>query len=86
RLIEFTAMHFSCEESLLERHGYPEIESHRAEHRRLMGEIRGAQDLTQHAAASDLQPLLDILRGWFIDHVEKLDRRYGAWLNTHGIY
>lgn len=86
RLIEFTAMHFSCEESLLERYGYPAAEDHRLEHLRLMNEIRQALDQTQHSGSSDLQPLLDFLRGWYINHVEHLDRPYGAWLNARDVY
>ncbi len=86
RLVEFTAMHFSCEESLLERYGYPEVEPHRTEHQRLMNEVRQALERTQHDGDADLQPLLDLLRGWYVDHVETLDRPYGAWLNERGIY
>jgi len=86
RLIEFTGMHFACEESLLERHGYPGLEAHRKEHQRLMNEIRQALDRTQHGQSGDLQPLLDFLRRWYMVHVETLDYQYGAWLNARGIF
>src|ERR1035437_5579197 len=36
RLIEFTRMHFSSEEQLLEQHGFPALQAHRAEHQRLL--------------------------------------------------
>ncbi len=86
RLIEFTGMHFGCEESLLERHGYPQIAHHRSEHQRLMTEIRQALDRVEHGTVADLQPLLDLLRGWYVEHVETLDRPYGEWLNAQNIY
>jgi hemerythrin len=86
RLIEFTGMHFGCEESLLERHGYPQIAHHRIEHQRLMTEIRRALERVEHSPAADLQPLLDLLRGWYVEHVETLDRPYGEWLNAQNIF
>lgn len=86
RLVEFTEMHFACEESLLERYGYPHLSEHRAEHMRLVQEIRGAVEHSAHAQASDLQPLVTFLRSWYIDHVENADHQYGEWLNGHGIY
>jgi len=86
RLIEFTGMHFDCEETLLERHRYPGLEPHRVEHQRLMNEIRQTLDRIQRGNECDLQPLLDFLRGWYAEHVEKQDRLYGEWLNAQGIY
>jgi hemerythrin len=86
RLIEFTGMHFACEEKLLEVHGYPGLKAHRAEHQKLMREIRLALERTQHGQSGDLQPLLDFLRNWFTQHVEREDMFYGEWLNSRGIY
>lgn len=85
RLVEFTGMHFACEESLLERHCYPGLEAHRLEHQRLLTEINQALDRVQHGRESDLQPLLDFLHTWYVEHVEKHDRLYGEWLNAQGI-
>jgi len=86
QLVEFTGMHFACEESLLERHGYPGLQVHRLEHQRLMNEIRQALDHTQHGQNGDLQPLLDFLRRWYTVHVETQDHLYGEWLNARGIF
>lgn len=86
RLIEFTGMHFACEESLLERHNFPGIQAHRVEHQRLMNEIRQALDRIQRGGDGDLQSMLDFLHHWFITHVENEDSLYGEWLNSRGIY
>lgn len=86
RLIEFTGMHFNCEESLLERHGYPDLTAHCAEHQQLMNKIRQSLDRVQHGHDGDLQPLINSLHYWYLDHVENQDRNYGEWLNAKGIY
>jgi len=42
RLVEFTSMHFGCEESLLCRYEFPGVNEHRAAHRTLMVQMREA--------------------------------------------
>ncbi len=37
----FATRHFEAEEHLMEGHGYPGLDAHRAEHQRLLGEVRG---------------------------------------------
>jgi hemerythrin-like metal-binding protein len=85
-LVEFTGMHFECEERLLERHGFPDIVRHREEHRKMLYVIRDAVDRSAHGETEDLHAVLNLLRSSFADHVEDLDTRYGGWLNEKGIY
>ena len=33
-----------------------------------------------------LQPLLEFLPSWYLEHVEKLDQPYGVWLKCAGVY
>jgi hemerythrin len=86
RLVEFTGMHFDCEERLLERYGFPGLAEHRKEHQRLMHAIREAVERAEHGQSEELHPSLGVLRSCYVQHVEGLDRQYGAWLNELGIY
>ena len=86
RLVEFTGMHFDCEERLLERHGFPDVDAHRSEHRRMLHLIREAVDRASGGDADDLHSVLNVMRASFAEHVEGLDTRYGGWLNDLGIY
>ena len=85
RLIEFTRMHFSNEERLLEQTGYPGVAEHRDAHQRLLGQIEDAALRAQHNDEVHMRSLLLFLRDWFTMHVEDLDRQYGKWLNERGI-
>ena len=85
RLIEFTRMHFSSEERLLEQHGYPGASAHRDEHQRLLRQVEEAALRTQQNDDVHMQSLLLFLREWYLKHVEELDHQYGAWLNERGI-
>jgi|ERR1035437_546172 hemerythrin-like metal-binding protein len=86
RLIEFTRMHFSSEEQLLEQHGFPALQAHRAEHQRLLAQILQSAHRAQHGEEVQMRPLLAFLRDWYVAHIEGLDRQYGPWLNERGVY
>jgi hemerythrin len=86
RLIEFTSLHFGCEESLLERYGFPDLDEHRMAHRQLLSDIRRAGDCVQNDEKTEFQRQLGLLSASYLQHIEGLDRKYGSWLNDHGIY
>ena len=85
RLIEFTRMHFSSEEQMLERNGFPALAAHRAEHQRLLAQILAASHRTEHGEELQVRPLLLFLRDWYLAHIDALDREYGPWLNERGV-
>lgn len=85
RLIEFTRLHFSCEERLLEQHGFPGAGEHRQAHQRLLSQIEEVSNRAQHRDEVHVRSLLIFLRDWYMQHTEGLDSAYGAWLNEHGI-
>ncbi len=85
RLIEFTRMHFSSEEKLMEQGEFPGLADHRAEHQRLLASLIGSVHRVQHGEQVHMSAQLNILRDSFIEHIEDLDRQYGAWLNECGI-
>lgn len=85
RLIDFTRLHFSSEERLLEQSGYPGVVEHRRAHQQLLSQIEEAAHLTQVHDELHTRSLLVFLHDWYLGHVENLDCQYGTWLNEHGI-
>jgi len=86
RLVEFAGMHFDCEERLLRRHGYPELEGHSLAHQDLLEKIRYTVDRADRGDDAELQRSFAFLRSRYMDHVSTLDRRYAEWLNARGVY
>jgi len=85
RLIEFTRMHFSSEELLMERNIFPGLAAHRSEHQRMMAQILHSSHRVQHGEQMQMRPLLCMLRESFTEHIESMDLEYGPWLNEHGV-
>ena len=86
RLIELTQMHFQSEEQLLEKQGFPGLAEHRQAHHCLLTQIQTKLEHTRHSEDVEVAALFQFLRGWYMDHIEKLDQAYGSWLNARGVY
>ncbi|MGA8740415.1 MAG: hemerythrin family protein [Terracidiphilus sp.] len=86
RLIDFTQMHFQCEEQLLSQQGFPGVNDHQAAHRLLLTKLYGALEQLTHDEFDHFSSVLDFLPGWYLQHLEQLDQPYGIWLNEHGVY
>ncbi len=85
QFIEFTRMHFSSEEQLMEQTGFADLAEHRAEHHRILAGILQAEHRLQYGELIPLRPLLCELHEGFLIHIEKMDQNYGPWLREHGI-
>ena len=85
QLLKFTVMHFRGEEQLMEQLGFPGLAEHRAEHHRLLGQIRESSTRVQRSGDVPVRALLQFLRDWYLEHFEGPDQEYGPWLNEHGV-
>jgi len=68
--------HFALEEKMMRDVGYDQFEDHKADHDRLLDEIRDIMD-AQFAAGDDdyRETLTRGLQSWFVDHFRTRDAR-----------
>lgn len=85
RMILRTRAHFLAEERMLDRHGYPGLVIHKAEHDRLLlqAEVLKAR-YTDLAHEEEIRHLTmetaDFLQTWLLDHIRTNDRPYRPFL------
>jgi len=80
-LAQYTDYHFKAEEDLMKRHGYPELEYQKEAHRRFVekvAEIRKRYEGGDHSVISEA---LTAVRDWLINHIQKMDRKYGPYMH-----
>ncbi|MBF0308004.1 MAG: bacteriohemerythrin [Magnetococcales bacterium] len=82
-LMDYTLNHFSEEETLMEKWGYPAMALHRAKHRaftvdfqRLRDEMAGSD----HREAYLLFRLQSLLFDWLVNHIAREDQKIGVYL------
>lgn len=85
RLLLRTRAHFLHEERMLDRHGYPGLAIHKAEHERLLSQaetLKARFEDVEHE--EDVRQVTletaDFLQSWLLDHIKVNDRPYRPFL------
>jgi hemerythrin len=84
-LVTYTKYHFAWEEQLLEHHGYPDLETHRQQHRVLEQRVLTLQKSADEGKLGSGTPVLMVLRTWITDHIAGHDKAYGPFLRERGV-
>jgi hemerythrin-like metal-binding protein len=84
-MVKYALKHYATEESYMEKFNFPEYQLHRSEH----------LDFTDKAVANinkvingDYQvanEILEYLKRWFVNHIQKTDRKYIDCFNENGL-
>ncbi|MGB8260827.1 MAG: bacteriohemerythrin [Terracidiphilus sp.] len=85
KLVEYTRNHFAQEEALMSRAGYPGLETHRTQHHELTKQVGEYVERYERGEITLNLHLLNFLRDWLANHIQKSDKEYGPWLNQHGV-
>ena len=77
-LENYTTIHFTTEEALMERAGYPDIEDHKALHKEL---IKKTADISRESVyLKDPDMALKFLRQWWLSHINVEDKKYAPYV------
>ncbi len=85
RMILRTRAHFVAEERMLDRHNYPGLVAHKAEHQRLLLQAEALRaryhDVSQEEEIRHVtMETADFLQNWLLDHIRTNDRPYRPFL------
>lgn len=84
--IEYSNYHFETEEKYFRQFDYEEAEQHvqiHDDYRRHTAEFLANY---QKSSVSFSFGILDYLEKWWMDHINKLDKRYVKCFHEHGLY
>lgn len=86
-LIDYTRVHFTLEEQLLEEVGYEatDLEQHRQVHRHFVERIEQAAERHLGEGKSVSFELISLLKHWLKEHILITDRRYADALRAAGV-
>jgi hemerythrin len=76
---QYMVFHFSAEEALMEQIGYPDLASHRETHGMFRREYTEAVNRHQAGDRKAVRDLVAFLFSWLYTHIQKTDKRYGAF-------
>jgi len=82
KLAEYTKIHFAAEEAMMAETKYPGLV---ALHVTLIKQVEGYITRFERGEITLNLHLLNFLRDWLTNHIQKTDHEYGPWLNDHGV-
>lgn len=85
QLLRYTQVHFAQEEELMKRAGYPNLAAHQQLHRKLVADIQKFHQDLEQGGRTNIVAVLDFLKHWLVDHIQKNDKAYSGHLNACGI-
>lgn len=75
--------HFALEETVMRKHKYDEYATHKADHEKLLDDIRDIMDAHESGAFIDYEEALGgAVRDWFVDHFKRKDARLHKMLGV----
>ncbi|HTX41803.1 MAG TPA: bacteriohemerythrin [Acidobacteriaceae bacterium] len=86
RLAVYTRTHFLQEEVAMRRTGYPGLAVHQMQHQALMAEVEKFKKDLDEGRQPNTVMVLEFLREWLVNHIQKSDRAYSNHMNAHGVH
>lgn len=83
---EHVHTHFTCEERLMRRHGYPGYARHLSEHQRFIDALAWVDDLCDghRATAAVADGAMELAARWLTEHFQREDRAVADFLRAGG--
>jgi hemerythrin len=86
KLLDYTNTHFKAEEAMMASAQYPALESHKVKHRELVKQVEDFINRFERGEVSINLHLLNFLRDWLTNHIQKVDMEYSACLIQHAAH
>jgi hemerythrin-like metal-binding protein len=84
KLVKYTQEHFAAEEKMLEAARYPGLQEHKAKHAELIKQVQEFVAKHDRGEITVNLHLMNFLRDWLTNHIQKVDKEYGPCLNKAG--
>ena len=85
QLVDYAQIHFSTEEAMMTAAKYSGLADHQVRHSDLIKKIKDYLLLYDKDEVKLDLKLLNFLRDWFTNHIQKVDMAYRACLLQHGV-
>ncbi|MEA2043073.1 MAG: bacteriohemerythrin [Bacteroidota bacterium] len=75
-LVNYTIFHFTAEEEIFKKSGYPDTEEHINKHRVFVDKLKDYHKEVQDGNMTTTYDLMTFLRDWLLEHIMGTDRTY----------
>ncbi|MGC9141544.1 MAG: bacteriohemerythrin [Caldimicrobium sp.] len=79
-LVKYAGYHFTTEETLMSKYGYPELAAHKREHEYFKNKIKEFLDKKAKGEVTLSVEVMSFLKDWLLKHIMGTDKKYGPFL------
>ena len=79
-LMDYTRVHFSDEEKMLEKVNYPDLPVQRVQHAAFVQKISELQKDYKAGKITMTLPTMEFLKDWLLNHILKVDKKYESYI------
>jgi hemerythrin-like metal-binding protein len=79
-LKQYVRYHFQAEEELMAQASYPGLKAHQAVHGTFIDTVADMEKRWQEGDSEVSEQMMDLLQGWLVDHIMKVDMQYTEYL------
>ena len=85
KLVIYAKTHFTAEERLMRAHQFPAYAAHKAEHDKFTTTILAFEADFQTGKVTLTVPLMQFLKDWLVQHIQKTDKEYAPHFSAKGL-
>lgn len=85
QLITYTKTHFGNEERLMKHHSYPGLPEQLTQHEIFVDKLRNWLDDYKEGKLTLSLDMMNFLKDWLINHIQKIDKKYSDFFNQKGV-
>ena len=84
-MVDYAGSHFVTEERYMQSFGYSGLPTHKTEHEQFTKKALDLKSRVQKAGFVLTLEIVDFLRDWLVNHIQKTDKAYQKCFNDHGL-
>jgi len=81
-LVDYIQLHFTTEETAMQKTNYPELDEHRLEHLEMTGKVLDLRERYLREHSLDSGEVLNFLCDWLKNHIMVNDKKFGYFLQN----
>ena len=85
KFVQYGRVHIKLEETLMERHQYPDYAIHKGEHDSLAHAVLDLRSRFRRNEIGLTIEVMHFLKDWLAEHILRADKKYATYLNAKGV-
>ena len=81
----YTILHFRAEEKYMKQYEYPGYEEQKNQHEKYVAKIASFKEDLKSGKITLTMEVMQFLRDWLSNHIQKIDKRYSTFFNEKGL-